>query len=88
MRLLTFQIRCQFHCDGGSVFSWTFEESAWVMPDAEHTVVNGEIVHFTPLASIERAYRIFISGLTDCEKSVAAESLRIEARQVTEPERL
>jgi hypothetical protein len=81
MKYLTFYIRCSFQCSDGSAFSWTFEESAWVMADADRTIVRGEIVFYTPEECVGRAVRTFFSGLTEQERKQAAGSLEILANQ-------
>jgi hypothetical protein len=81
LRHLIFHVRVRFASDDGEVFSRTFEESEWVMADADHTTVNGQIVFYTPTACIERACRTFFSGLTAREQEQARKTLEIEARQ-------
>jgi len=65
------------------MWSWTFEEGAWVMADADRTVVDGEIVYYTPLECMQRAYYTFLSGLTESERQ--AGKLEIIAEQLREP---
>jgi hypothetical protein len=81
MRYLTFYVRCQFRCDDGTTFSWIFEESAWVFVDAERTIVQGEVVYYTPEECIGRAVRTFFQGLTEPEREQAARNLEILANQ-------
>ncbi len=81
MKYLTFHIRCQFRCEGGSVFGFTFSEGCYCMADTPSTVVEGRVVGYTPEECIERALRTFFSGLTIREREQATKTLEIEARQ-------
>jgi hypothetical protein len=81
MKYLTFCIRIQFRCSDGSKFGFTFEEGQWVMRDAPSTLVNNKVVVYTPRECLERALRVFFSGLTEAERNQAAKSLVIVARQ-------
>jgi hypothetical protein len=84
VKYLTFRIRDQLICEDGSRFSWTFSEDCYFMADAPHTIVDGQVVVYTPENLIERAVRTFFSGLTLHEQVQTWTTLEIEARQVGE----
>ena len=88
MRYLTFHIRCQFRCEDGSVFGFTFSEGCYCFVDAPHTIVDGGVIFYTPEECIERALRTFFSGLTERERKQAWRTLEIEARQAEKLEAL
>jgi hypothetical protein len=68
------------------MFGFTFLEYQWVTADAPSTLVNNKVVVYTPIECLERALRVFLSGLTEREQQLAAKKLEIEARQVKEQE--
>ena len=82
MKYLTFCIKCSFTDADGSIFSWVFEEGQYCFADAPSTLMDGEVVVYTPEECVDRAVRTFFSGLTDRERNRAAKTLEIEARQV------